>query len=1044
MGHVFMAYLRKGYLGVFDLISFLYPAGSRWASFVFMMLMSCCMGRDLYALKNPYPYSESIYATSLICADESPLVDPPNFTIRFANPQFNCSTSEYCVDVQLQSDIPDQQLFGINVRFFYADNTLELIDFRDFQGGYGPVAPNPPTVLTSPPSFGYDYFHLGTPGNGAADWVNGAVQLVDYGQPPLYISTTDWTKVFQICFAVDDPDPDSTQFCPSLIWDLEQNPADGGFLSGDEGVVMTATTGVPGESTPVFEHVAQFNWQYTGSGGAPPFGEPIETDCIPFSCGMNITCPADVTVSCGSSTLPAATGYAIAEDNCPGSPVLSYTDTILQGICGNTLAISRTWSALDSCGNMNSCTQTISIADNGSICGAVFDDTGLSIGNVEIQLYADVNANQWLDPADSLLMITNTNVGDGTYCFIGVAPCPYIVVEDQPVGYGSMSDLDISPDPDGDDSVDGPDNEIPVMVAACELDSGNLFTDIICPGIFPMLPPDSICDGQTITFSAEAMNPGAVTYTWNFGSGSAPGTAMGLGPHTVTYMTTPENQNMGALVQLTLSKEGCPDTTAQVTAIDINPYPDATINASAEPGCYYSERIFVPLHAEIPGATYVWNFGADAVPSMAVGYGPHTVYYNAPGQKTVSLLVMPGEPGAQCPDSATITFQIQTCPSQIFGLVRSVTNQPIMNVNVRLYADVDTNGIADNGTIIRSVFTNSAGSFSMGSLTPGSYVLVEMQPSGWYSWSDGDLTDDGDWVPNVDTLDNLIPVTLTPSELDAANFYIEAPISGSITGAVFDDADGDQMPDPEEGLDVVVLSLFTDADTDGVADGPDPILSTSSLSDGTFAFPDVPVGNYVLVESQPAEYTSIKEYDASDDQDQVPNSNMVNDTLPVTIINTESDEHNYFVEQPFCNLLITNTNDSGSGSLRDVLECASDGDTIRFSPGLEGATIQITTVRLLLEKNITLYSECVPRVTVASDISGLFDVASGHTVKIINLNMISGLAGNGGAVFNNYGLLHLEDILMYRNPNLPVGEYLIQNHTSAQLWIEGECQMFSN
>ena len=1046
MSHDFMAFSREAYPSELHSRNPQHRFRCCNQSFFFFILLFLASVNTLRAYDiAPLHSVSSILPGSLEShAEATPLADNPNFTIRFANPQFNCSTGEYCLDVELQSDLLDQQLFGINVRFFYEDNILEFIDFRDFQGGYGPVAPNPPQVLTSPPAFGYNYFHFGSPGNGAADWVNGAVQLVDYNQPPLYISTTDWTKVFQVCFEMDDPAPDSTHFCPSIVLDLEQDPANGGYLAGDEGVVMTATTAVPGESTPAFEHVVQFNWHYTGDGQAPPYGDPEETTCIPFSCGMNITCPADITVSCGASTLPSETGYAVAEDNCPGVPVLTYVDTFLQGLCGNTETILRTWTASDSCGNLNNCIQIITIQNIGSICGAVYDDLGAPSGGIEIKLYTDQNANQVLDSGDSLLATWITDAITGSYSFNALPPCAYVVVESQPMGMGSLADTDVSPDPDGDDSADGPDNEIPVTVSPCESDSGNIFTDILCSPIFPVLPSDSICDGQSVTFSIDDLNIGSVNYSWDFGSGSMPSSASGIGPHTITYISTPGNLMDGAIVDITFSKTGCPDTTVQVSAVDINPYPDATINGSTEAGCYFSNRTFVPLQAEIPGASYSWNFGENAVPSTATGYGPHIVYYEQTGEKTVSLHIMPGDPGAQCPDSATIAFMIQACPAQISGIVKSETNQPIPNVNVRLYADADTNGVADNGTIIRSVFTNSVGSFSMGSLTPGNFVMVEMQPSGWYSMDDGDLTNDGDIVSNIDPLDNIIPVTLNPAELDAANFFTETPIAGSITGAVFDDLDNDQVPDPGEGLEGVLISLFQDVNLDGVADTPVPVQSSSSGADGQYTFASVPVGNYVMVETQPSGYASVKEFDASDDNDPVPNSNMTNDTLPVTITNAETDQHNYFLDHPACNLLVSNTNDSGSGSLRDVLECAADGDTIRFSPTLEGTTIMITSDRLLIDKNVTLYSECIPRITIGSQVVGLFDIGSGHTVKYINLNMVSGLSGNGGAAFNNYGDLKMKDVIVTRNSNLPPGEYLIQNHGSSQLWLEGVCQLLSD
>lgn len=207
----------------------------------------------------------------------NPISADPNITVRFSNPQFNCSTAEYCLDVEFQSDQAGYELFGMNVRLFYDDVILELVDFRGFLGGYGAIAPNPPGNTYSATA-GPSLFNFG----GGADYINGAVQKTNSNAPAIFISTSGWTKLFQICFVVDDPNADENNFCPPVVWDLEANPANGGFLPGGAGVVMTVVNG--SGSANALEHVSQYNWQYIGNGSAP-YGQPVNQTCSSIACG---------------------------------------------------------------------------------------------------------------------------------------------------------------------------------------------------------------------------------------------------------------------------------------------------------------------------------------------------------------------------------------------------------------------------------------------------------------------------------------------------------------------------------------------------------------------------------------------------------------------------------------------------------------------------------------------------------------------------------------------------------------------------------------
>lgn len=74
-----------------------------------------------------------------------------------------------------------------------------------------------------------------------------------------------------------------------------------------------------------------------------------------------ITSPANVTLECGASTAPSATGNATAQDTCSAVTV-SYSD-IVSNACGGTRLISRRWTAVDSCANSTNAVQTITVRD---------------------------------------------------------------------------------------------------------------------------------------------------------------------------------------------------------------------------------------------------------------------------------------------------------------------------------------------------------------------------------------------------------------------------------------------------------------------------------------------------------------------------------------------------------------------------------------------------------------------------------------------------------------------------------------------------------
>ena len=123
-------------------------------------------------------------------------------------------------------------------------------------------------------------------------------------------------------------------------------------------------------------------------------------------------------------------------------------------------------------------------------------------------------------------------------------------------------------------------------------------------------------------------------------------------------------------------------------------------------------------------------------------------------------------------------------------------------------------------------------------------------------------------------------------------------------------------------------------------------------------------------------------------------------------------------------IVVTNTNDSGSGSLRQALAVANDGDTIDAT-GVSG-TIFLTTGELQVTHNVTINGPGAGNLAVNGNATyrGFENFASNVAISgftITNCVALGSLNNGGGGILNHGGLILSDSIIISNTAFNPVG-----------------------
>jgi len=577
----------------------------------------------------------------------------------------------------------------------------------------------------------------------------------------------------------------------------------------------------------------------------------------------------------------------------------------------------------------------------GTVKGNVSEVTGDPLEGISLTL----------DDGDPLTTdLTTTTDANGDYEFLYAPVGEYTIVETQPANYTSVSDEDGTPDDPALGDNDGVvNNEIPVKINPDEIDEDNDFVELADLGTISGNVSDSdgnplasvvltLVDGDAATSDPIIATNADGDYTFaNVEQGTY--TIEQAQPANYTSVSdedgTPEDPSIGdddgivndaIPVKVTPGEDDedndfveSPDAgTVSGTVFDDAGNPLAGIVLTLEDGdaatvdpTQTTNAVGAYEFTDVPVGTYT------VTEQQPANYTSVSDEDTSPEDPTVAdndglindaipVKVTPGE------DDEDNDFVESPDPGSVSGTVEDTAGNALAGIVLTL-------DDGDAATTDMTASTDPNGAYIFTNVPVGTYTIIETQPANYTSVSDEDATPEDPSIGDNDGIVNeSIPVKVEPGEDDTDNDFIEIPDAGSVSGLV-EDVDGN----PLEG---VVLTL-----DDGDAATTDATATTAA--DGTYEFPSVEVGTYTIVESQPANYSSVSDEDATPEDPSIgDNDGLVNDEIPVKVVPGEDDLDNNFVETPNNGSVAGTVTDDEGNPLEGVVLTLDDGNAATTDP----------------------------------------------------------------------------------------------------------------
>ncbi|MEZ5536233.1 MAG: SdrD B-like domain-containing protein [Thiolinea sp.] len=247
-------------------------------------------------------------------------------------------------------------------------------------------------------------------------------------------------------------------------------------------------------------------------------------------------------------------------------------------------------------------------------------------------------------------------------------------------------------------------------------------------------------------------------------------------------------------------------------------------------------------------------------------------------------------------------------------------NKPLSGVNVALYTDPDGDGDPSDGVQLATTTTDGSGHYQFDNLQPGNYVVLETDPAGMVSV--GETTGSG--AVDNDLNDNRIPLTVVSGTGSTGNDFFDA-VPVTVSGVVRDDENADGVYNTtDQPLAGVTVKLYTDPDGDGDPADGEVVQTVVTDAQGGFSFDPVMPGNYVVAETDPANYNSTADGQQS--------GSSVNDNrIPLTLASGDDQDDLYFLD----------VKPQGGISGQVQHDTDADGDLNDADSGVAGVTVEL-------------------------------------------------------------------------------------------------------